>query len=304
MATAVADRSSNKNEQIVHAAEVIGRSEHRRVVFKAIYTGKAAIKSVITLMKATGLVRNRVLDAGKALADNDLVVQTRDGSVTAYEKIDFMQRYRDRILAAATNRAKREAIPTKRNSHGGKSVTVTVKIPQNKNRAQHVTVDEIESFDEVRRVPNGLSFVKMPEKAFKDGVAAILGERGSFQDWGGELRDLSSTRVRIGGKRRAAAFAFKGPGKTGRLTPAKMGKHGDQIQRLAKCPAEVFIVQYWAEVDDSVLAQLEQLVQLKSFLESRKLWYGIIDGQDSARLIQAYPKKFAKKQSSDGRRKQ
>ena len=94
----------------------------------------------------------------------------------------------------------------------------------------------------------------MPEKKFKDGVAAVLNERGSFQDWGGELRDLSSTRLRIKGKRRTAAFAFKGPGKTGRLTPGKMGKHGDQIQRLAKCPAEVFIVQYWAEIDDSVLA--------------------------------------------------
>lgn len=71
-----------------------------------------------------------------------------------------------------------------------------------------------------------------------------------------------------------------------------MGKHGDQIQRLAKCPAEVFVVQYWAEIDDSVLAQLEQLIQLKSFLESRQLWYGIVDGQDSARLIQAYPKQL------------
>ena len=120
----------------------------------------------------------------------------------------------------------------------------------------------------------------------------ILNERGSFQDWGGELRNLSSTRLRIKGKRRAAAFAFKGPGKTGRLTPGKMGKHGDQIQRLAKCPAEVFVIQYWAEIDDSVLAQLEQLIQLKSFLESRQLWYGIVDGQDSARLIQAYPKQF------------
>ncbi len=293
MSTAVADRSSNKNEQIVHAAEVIGRSEHRRKVFKAIYTGKANPKSVITLMTATGLGRTRVLDAGKALADNDLVLKKKKDGVTVYEKIEFMQRYRNKILAAAQNKKKREAIPTKRNAGSSKkSVTVTVKIPKAKNRATPITIDDLESFAAVRKVPDGLSYLKMPEKKFKDGLAAILNERGSFQDWGGELRDLTSTRLRINGKRRTAAFAFKGPGQTGRLTPGKMGKHGDQIQRLAKCPAEVFVVQYWAEIDDSVLAQLEQLIQLKSFLESRQLWYGIVDGQDSARLIQAYPKQF------------
>ena len=107
-------------------------------------------------------------------------------------------------------------------------------------------------------------------------------------------RTLSSTRLRIEGERRAAAFAFKGPGKTGRLTPRKMGKNGDQIQRLSKCPAEVFLIQYWVDIDDSVLEQIEKLVQLKAYLESRKLWYGVIDGHDSARLIRAYPKAFAK----------
>ena len=61
-------------------------------------------------------------------------------------------------------------------------------------------------------------------------------------------RTLSSTRLRIEGERRAAAFAFKGPGKTGRLTPRKMGKNGDQIQRLSKCPAEVFLIQYWVDM--------------------------------------------------------
>src|SRR4051812_31445120 len=102
MATPVADRSSNKNEQIVHAAEVIGRSEHRYAVFKVIYTGKTKTKSVLALMKALpAMPRTRILDAGKALADNDLVTQTRDRGVTAYTKIEFMQRYRNKILAAA-----------------------------------------------------------------------------------------------------------------------------------------------------------------------------------------------------------
>jgi len=292
MATQVADRSSNKNEQIVHAAEVIGRSKHRYAVFEAIYTGKTKTKSILALMKVLSkMPRTRILDAGKALADNNLVTQTKVGSLTAYTKIEFMQRYRDKILAAAKNREKRDAIPTKRSGTRGSTI-VTFRIPKTRNLAIPITIDDVESFMAVKKVPDGLDYVKMAEKKFKDGVAQILGEKGSFQDWGGESRDLSSTRLRIDGQRRRAAFAFKGPGKSGRLTPGKMGKNGDQIQRLARCPADVFFIQYWAEVDDSVMEQLEQLMRAKAYLESRKVWYGVIDGQDSARLIQAYLKQF------------
>jgi hypothetical protein len=218
-------------------------------------------------------------------------MQTKDGNLTAYTKIEFIQRYRDKILATAKNRKKREAIPTKRSVARGNTV-VTFNIPRTRNLAVPITIDDIESFKLVKKIPDGLKYVKMAEKKFKEGVAKILGEKGSFQDWGGESRDLSSTRLRIGGKRRRAAFAFKGPGKSGRLTPGKMGANGDQIQRLARCPADVFFVQYWAEVDDSVMEQLEQLMRAKAYLEARKVWYGVIDGQDSARFIQAYPKQF------------
>lgn len=134
--------------------------------------------------------------------------------------------------------------------------------------------------------------MRMAEKMFKDGIAAILGETGSFKDWGGESRDPFSTRLLLGGRRCKAAFTFKGPGRAGKLTPGKMGKNGDQIRRLVRCPAEVFIIQYWAQVEDSVLEQLKDLVTAKSYLENQPLWYGIIDGNDSARLIAAYAKQF------------
>jgi hypothetical protein len=261
-------------------------------VFEAIYTGKMKTKSIQALMEMLPkMPRTRILDAGKALADNDIVTQTKEGYLTAYTKIEFIQRYRDKILTAAKNETKLKAIPTKRSITKGSAI-VTLRIPKTKNLATPITIDDVESFKAVKKVPDGLDYVKMAEKKFKDGVAKILGEKGTFPDWGGELRDLSSTRLRIAGQRRRAAFAFKGPGKSGHLTPGKMGKHGDQIQRLAKCPADVFLVQYWAEVDDSVMEQLEQLMRAKSYLESRKLWYAVIDGQDSARLIQAYPKQF------------
>ena len=96
-----------------------------------------------------------------------------------------------------------------------------------------VTVDDIDSFSKVLdidEIPG--EYTRIYESKFKAGVAAILGEKDLFKDWGGELNDLSSTKVRIDGKRRMSAFAFKGPGTSGKLTPCKMGKNGDQIQRL------------------------------------------------------------------------
>ena len=75
----------------------------------------------------------------------------------------------------------------------------------------------------------------------------------------------------------------------------EMGKNGDQIQRIVKCPAEIFLVLYWRDIDDSVFEQLEKFVQLKAHFENRKLWYGIIGGNDSARLIEAYPLRFPRK---------
>jgi len=285
---------------MVHAAEVLGRSDHRARVFRAVYTGKSSRKTIVDIMNATGLLRTRALDAGKALADNDLVVKLRVNGVTAYEKIEFFQRYRDPILKLAKNPKARADVPTKRNSLKRAQIKISLDVQAAKSKvpAERITIDEIDSFNAAQAVPMDQKYLKIPETTFKNGVAKILAERGSFKDWGGELRDLGSTRLMIRGHRRVAAIAFKGPGTTGKLTPKKMGKNGDQIQRLAKCSSEVFLIQYWGEIEDSVLEQLESLIRLKSYFEGRKLWYGIIDGQDSRRLIKAYsanfPNKFTK----------
>ncbi|MGH6804499.1 MAG: hypothetical protein ACREC3_14205 [Methyloceanibacter sp.] len=295
MSVAVADRSSNKNEQIEQAAELIGRSKTRARIFRAIYTGKRRVKTIDELMAATGLARIAALDAGRALHAADLVHQTRVDSRTAYEKIPFFQQHRDRILRLAGDPVARASLPTKRGPHvGTRPVHLSIRLstPRKTLKARRVSIDDIGSFSRVKQRLDSPPFVKMPETRFKHGVAKVLGERGDFKDWGGELRDLSSTRLVLDGGRRSAAIAFKGPGTSGRLTPAKMGKNGDQILRLARCPAEVFLVQYWGQIDDAILEHLEKLIHLKSVLEGRKLWYGIVDGTDSARLIRAYPQAF------------
>lgn len=294
----VVDISSNAEENIAHAAKVVGRGNGRRKVFDTIYTGKQKIKSAKEIARKTGLTEKRVLQEAKALTDNNIAIPTKVNGHKAYQKIDFFHRRKAQILALAASKVKLAAFPTKRNPgirHAtAERIKVDIRIPQKKHAAHHITVDDIDNFAKITSIESR-PCIKMAESTFKNGVAKILGEHGQFKDWGGESRDLSSTRLKINGKRRIAAFAFKGPGKTGKLTPGKMGVNGDQIQRLVKCPAEVFIVQYWYNIEDSVLEQLQSLVTLKSYWQGNSLWYGIMDGNDSARLIAAYPTRFKTK---------
>jgi hypothetical protein len=155
-----------------------------------------------------------------------------------------------------------------------------------------VSVDEIESLRAVRTVPLGILPRPIDERKFKRGLQSVIGERGRFTDWGGERNDLWTTRVRLNGRRRPTAFAFKGKGASGKLTIAKMGKNGDQIPRLFKAPADLYVVQYWRDIDEAVVDLVRSLAVAKSVTEAREIAYCIVDGQDSQRLIRAYPQHF------------
>jgi hypothetical protein len=111
--------------------------------------------------------------------------------------------------------------------------------------------------------------------------------------WGGEQNDVFTTQLVIGGKRRRAAFAFKGPAYKGMLRPKHMGKNGDQIQRLFKSPADVFIVQHHTQIHESILDQMVTSARLLAGDSNADVFYGTIEGKDSNRLIAAYPKAFA-----------
>lgn len=288
----VSDIGSNADENIAHAAKIIGRSQHRRLIFDAIYRGKKRIKCVSTLMAGTALSRNRVLDAGKALADNHLVRTTKVNAETCYEKIDFYHRHKTKILSLVASPSKLKAFPTKRSP---KVVSRIVELHISSARAQikQVSVDDIDSFSRVRGKKTGEQLGdEYSETEFKHGIKDIVGEAGQFKDWGGEVSDLYTTRLMIGRQRTSTALALKGPGATGKLTPGKMGKNGDQIQRLFEAPAEIFLVQYCRQIDQSVVTQMERLAVAKSVLTGKVVRYGVIDGQDSRRLVMAYPNAF------------
>lgn len=291
MVSHVTDTRSNPNDQIASASKALGRSPQRIAVFLAIHSTKQKIKTASDVARIAKLKRKRVLEEAKKLVNKHIIVQTtRDGEV-AYERDDFCYAHRKEIVSLASNPAKLRSYPTK---YSPKLTGPIVRIPAPRPlvRTGLIYADDIDSFRLIKRVKAAPPVQGMLEKRFKHGVQRILGETGKFRDWGGETSDLYTTRVKYKQKRVAAAFAFKGRGTSGVLIPGRLGRNGDQVQRLFIEPAEIFFVQYVGQIASSVLQQMEAFAQSKSMSTGKKIRYGVIDGPDSARLVAAYPRAF------------
>jgi hypothetical protein len=284
------DVRSSPKEQIIHAAEVIGRSKVRRKVFEEIYRGKKSARTVDEIALATGLDRKLVFNEARVLYNNRIIERRKTkGKPITYIKDDFYSQHKKKILKFAVDKRSRDKFPTKWNPKGTMTI-INLPILRKSIDIKHLTIDEIDSFEKVAEVKMAPEAENKPilEEAFKKGLQNILGEGGEFNDWGGEGDDLFSNRLVLKGKRVMVAFGLKGRGTKGKLTPKKLGKQGDQIQRLFRGPAEVFLIQYWAQIDKSVIEQMKLMAIAKSALEGRRIYYGEMDGQDTLRILQAY----------------
>lgn len=281
----VTDLLSNWNDQITTAARIVRRSKDRQAVFEAIYRGNKQLKTVHEVMKITGLSQVRVLQEGAKL-DGLLVIKVPNGY---RKKKEFSTRYKQ-ILSLARNKERLDRVPTKTSPKGTRTVTVT--FPRRGQDARFISVDDIDSFKDVRNVTAN-SAKPMKEEKLKKAFQNIIGEAGSFKDWGGERSDLFSTRLRIHGHRVPAAVAFKGKATKGKLVPGKMGKNGDQINRLFTEPAEVFLVVYPGPIDSSIISQMRAFA-IGTALSGKRVSYGVVDGADIGRLQVAYPNFFKK----------
>lgn len=288
----VSDVRSNPNDQIAHAARVLGKSKPRTDIFIAIYKGKKRIKTVKEIEEITNIPRKRILEEAKKLVNNYIVKQLKINKEIAYENDPFYLQNKKTILSLSANKSKLIAFPTKINPRINNTY-IEIRLPKKSFDARYITIDDIDSFSLVRKLRNiGTNNTPISEKNFKEGIKKIIKERGIFNDWGGERNDLFSTQVKIKGKRITTAFAFKGQGTKGKLTPKMMGKNGDQIQRLFNSPAEVFLIQYWSTIDESVIEQMKNFAIAKSASERKRIYYGVIAGNDTQRLLIAYKKHF------------
>jgi hypothetical protein len=294
MTQKVADVRANPNENIVHAARIIGRGKARRAVFEAIYRGKKKVKTVDELMDSTGLTRKRVLTEGKNLAGNGIVTQVKMGGRTGYEKDEFFVHHKRKVLALVDDPSKRTRYPTKQEPRGQGKTIVQIRLARSQPLPQLITIDDVESFSAVRQTAaataSGLR--DLPEERVKRFLQRVIGETHDFKDWGGERNDLYSNKLRFRGNRRAGAFALKGRATTVSLTPKKMGKNGDQIGRLFTSEAQLFFVVYHSKIDEAVTQQMRAHALARA-LGGVRIYYCLIDGDDLARLVVAYPKEFA-----------
>lgn len=283
----VSDSISNLNDQIANVAKILGRSEQRRLVFTAIYAGKKKIKTKSEIARSTKLSEMRVLQEAGKLVGNHIVELIKVKGETTYKKIaPFTINYK-KILAL--DKKKLARFPTKINPQvGGIKPQIIIKYPKNLIDVKMVSIDDIDTFSKIKKIPQKGFMAPVDEKEFKNSIKKIIGEAGEFTDWGGEKNDLFTTKIKLKNKRIAAVFAFKGKGKKGILKPNMMGKNGDQISRLFQTLADIYILQYWNQIDQSVYELMHSLAISVSAIHRTKVYYCIIDGQDTARLVEAY----------------
>jgi len=196
------------------------------------------------------------------------------------------------LVKKAWERPKKLKLPF--SSADKQAVIYLTQTQRQKESYKQISVDEIDSFKSIKDVSAGivekLIPLKIKEDQIKTWFTEIIGEPFTQKDWGGELRDLFSNRVRIRGRRIPTAFLLKGPAVKGTLTAAKCGKNGDQILRLVKAyNARLFIVQYVGKIHPNLIDTLEAHVAYESS-KGKKLLFCVIDGIDTARILLAYDK--------------
>lgn len=152
-------------------------------------------------------------------------------------------------------------------------------------------VEDIDTFGEARNIKpqdvKALLPLALSEDEIQTMFEEIIGENFHQGDWGGEINDLVTSHITVGGKRLRAAFLLKGSGTKGKLTIAKCGKNGDQILRLTEAPADLYVIQHVGEIDQRVTYDLRDKVLLRvSKGESCQMC--ILDGTETARILKAY----------------
>jgi hypothetical protein len=156
-----------------------------------------------------------------------------------------------------------------------------------------VSIDDIESFAKARDIDPQEVKPLLPLNLAEDQIQIffeeIIGENFHQDDWGGEMNDLVTSHLRIGGRRLRVAFLLKGSGTRGKLTIGKCGGNGDQILRLTEATVDLYAIQHVDEIDQRVIYDLRGKVDLKNERGDHcKLC--IIDGTDTARILRAYGK--------------
>jgi hypothetical protein len=247
------------------------------------------------LRSLTGFSEMTVLQLATPMAHQQYFETFKHEGRVAFTKYHHINAVKQKILRLAKNPAQLKKHVSSRTP----LQTILVQVESRKRTeisVQEVFIDDVEEFQDVRSLKAAdlpvLTPVRLPEKIFKYGIASVLGNTGKFQDWGGEKNDLYTSNVMIGGRRISTAIAFKGPATDPPLTIAKMGKNGDQIERLFSTTAEAFFVQIEGAIEEAVNSEMLTHAIRKSHETGHEILYGVIALEDSHRLRVRYASHF------------
>ena len=277
----VSDTSANAYEKIERAAHVLRASKQNKEVFQIVYSG-SRFKTLEDIKNKIGKFNTNTYKAAKRLYGEDIIDKKTIKGVIYYGKITFYATNRDKILKLSKNAKKLAAYPTKRKLRILNTKFSTVLNFPSKPKVKQIYVNEIDSFNLISK--------NNPSKNYK--LFCRILNQGDKKDWGGERNDIFTNNIYFGGKRKSAVFALKGKATQGDLTPGKMGKNGDQIQRLFEGTSDLHFIGYHSEINERTIDLMQSLALAKSIREDRKIYFCLIDGRDLSRLVDAYPKEF------------
>jgi len=156
-------------------------------------------------------------------------------------------------------------------------------------------VEDIDSFRKVRDVNPATvmdvltdGYLNRSEDSVQTALERILSVPFHKKDWGGEQNDLYTANLLINGARYETAFLLKGNGLRSKTMEIKhCGVNGDQILRLCNSPAKLFVVQFVGRISEAIVSDIDGKVR-HARSQGKDVWYCIMDGQDTARVLRAY----------------
>ena len=288
MSHSVIDEGGNREKLISNTVKLIGKSKNNLKFFEAVYSKKNMIKTQKEIMDFSGFKSEKdVVNSGKKFVTAKIVEPIKNNGKTTYQKVPIYTDIKNEIIRKAKKGINGNGVKEKQDE---KEIKIRVDVRSKTYKAKETFIEDIDSFSKAHKIKKVKS-KRRPEEEIKQLIKKISGEEGKFTDWGGEINDISTTRLKIKGKRINCSFALKGKGTPTPLTQKKMGKHGDQISRLFRSPSQAFFVQFDAQIDQNIIELMKNLAENKAQEDKRTIYYGTIDGVDTERLFQAYNRK-------------
>jgi len=291
--TTISNPTADKEEKIAHAAKLLRSSPQARKVFEVVYKGKKHSKTIKEIQNSIKGFNINTYNAAAKLAAEDIIDKKTINKCLHYSKKDFYIHNKKIIINLSKNNGRLKNYTTKRNPKitGYQSRSTIIKL-FTKPQVSQIYIDDIDSFNKIKKSSSKeYNLSKISERIINEGLCRILNQDDK-KDWGGEKNDLFTNNITFNKKRKSACLILKGKATKGTLTPNKLGKNGDQVQRLFEVIADIYILVYHSDVSESIIDLMQTMAIAKSLRENKKIYYCIIDGRDLNRLVDSYKEKF------------